>query len=145
MPCKASFRIELRMFGITTHTMKKFAGVSALLALLIIMGLLLWPRLHSANHSPSGYTTSIELSGTPDASFTGEYLREGKRVAFSGVLPWSMTESNLSRLEIRKAKREDTLLLNARGGGSMVSANAAPGTTGLRVKLEGGWNVETLR
>ncbi len=66
-------------------------------------------------------------------------------MAFSGVLPWSVTESNLSRLEVRKAKMEDTLVLNARGGGSMVSANATPGIKGLRVTMEGGWSVETLR
>jgi len=48
-------------------------------------------------------------------------------------------------LEIRKAKMEDTLGLDARGGGSMVSAHANPGAKGLRVEMEGGWSVETLR
>ncbi len=125
--------------------MKTLARLLSSLALLIIVGLLLWPRFHSSSRSPTGYTTTIDLSGTAGASFSGEYLRDGKRVEFSGVLPWSVTESNVSRLEIRKAKIQDTLVLNARGGGSMVSANATPGTKGLRVKLEGGWNVETLQ
>ena len=90
--------------------MKTFASLSGSLALLIIVGLLLWPRLHGSSHSPTGYATTMDLSGTAGASFSGEYLRDGNRVAFSGVLPWSVTESNLSRLEIRKAKMEDTLV-----------------------------------
>lgn len=125
--------------------MKKLASLSGSLALLIIVGLLLWPRFHRSSRNPTGYTTTMDFSGTVGASFNGEYLRDGKRVAFSGVLPWSVTESNLSRLEIRKAKMEDTLVLNARGGGAVISANASPGVRGLRVMMSGGWSVETLR
>lgn len=125
--------------------MKMLASLSGSLALLIIVGLLLWPRLHGSTQHPGGYRTTIDLSGTEGAPFKGEYLRKGKRVAFSGVLPWSVTESNLSGLEILKTRMTDTLILNAHGGGSMVSARATPGTKGVRVRMEGGWSIEFLR
>ena len=108
--------------------MKKFA-VLVSVALLVILGSLLWSRLGSSSHSPNAYSTTMELSGTPGAAFRGEYVRDGKRVAFSGVLPWSLTESNISRLEIHKAKMEDTLVLNARGGGSTGSAPSLDANT----------------
>ena len=132
-------------FGITTHTRKKFALVSGSLALLIILGLLLWARLRSSSDSTAAYSTTMQLSGTPGAAFSGEYVHDGKRVAFSGVLPWSMTESNISRLEIHKAKMEDTLVLDARGGGSTVSAPSGPDSKGIRLKTEGGWRIEFIR
>ncbi len=61
--------------SLTTHTMKKFASLSGSLALLIIVGLLLWPRLHSSSHSPTGYSTTMDVSGTVGASFRGEISR----------------------------------------------------------------------
>ena len=136
---------ELGSLGITTHTMKKFAIVSLVLALLVILAFVLWPRFRSSSPSTTAYATTMQLSGTPGAAFSGEYVRAGKRVAFSGVLPWSLTESNISRLDIRKAKPEDTLVLDARGGGSTLSAAAGPGSKGLRVDTDGGWSFETIR
>ena len=125
--------------------MKKIAIVLGIVVAAAIGMLLLWPRSRSTNRKTPAYSTTVELSGTPGASFSGEYLRDGKRVAFSGVLPWSLTESNISRWEIRKAKADDTLVLDAHGGGSTISAPAVPGTKGIRLNTEGGWSVETLR
>jgi len=125
--------------------MKTLAGRSGSLALLIIVGLWGCGFNHGTVATSTGQSTTIDLSGTVGATFCGEYLRDGKRVAFSGVLPWSITESNLSRLEIRKTKIEDTLVLKARGDGGMVSTAATPGIGGLRLRMEGGWSVETLR
>ena len=133
------------MSGITTHAMKKLAIVSAIAALVVILVLALWPRFRGSNRSTTAYVTTMQVSGTTGAAFSGEYVRDGKRVAFSGVVPWSLTESNISRLEIRKAKTEDALVLDARGGGSRLSAPASPGTKGLRVEMDGGWSFETLR
>lgn len=130
------------LFGITVHTMKKLGIVLALVVLLVIVGLLLWPRLGSSSHSTVAYSTTIKLSGSPDCAFSGEYVRDGRRVEFSGVLPWSLTESNISRLELHKAKMEDTLVLDARGGGSMVSAPSGPDSKGIRF---GGYSSCLLR
>ena len=125
--------------------MKKLAIVGVSVAMLVTLALVGWPRHRNSADSLTGYITTMKLSGTPGASFNAEYVRDGKRIAFSGVLPWSMTESNLSRLEIRKVKPEDTLILDAHGGVSMVSAQAVPGTTGLRLKMEPNWQMEILR
>ena len=99
----------------------------------------------AVSKSTSAYATTMQLSGTPGAAFSGEYVRASKRVVFSGVLPWSLTESNITRLEIRKTKPEDTLTVDARGGNSRISAHSVAGTRGVRVEMEGGWSVETIR
>jgi len=88
---------------------------------------------------------TIQLSGTPGAAFSGGYVRDGKRVTISGVLPWSLTESNIARLEVRKARTEDTLVLDARGGGSTLSAPSGPDSKGIRLETEGGWSFEIIR
>jgi hypothetical protein len=125
--------------------MRKLTIVSVFVALLVMLGLLLWPRLSGSGKSAALYSISMQLSGTPGAAFSGEYVQAGRRVTFSGVLPWSLTESNISRLEIRKAKMEDTLVLDARGGGSLVSAPSGPDSKGVRLDTEGGWSVEFIR
>ena len=125
--------------------MKKVATVLVSVALLVILALLLWLRLGISSHTTTGYTTRLQLSGTPGAAFSGEYIREGRRVAFSGVLPWSLTDTNISRLEIHKAKMEDTVVLDARGGGSSVSAPCGPDSKGMRLETEGGWSVQLIR
>ena len=125
--------------------MKKLVILAALVALLVIVVLLLWPHSRDVPHSTTAYTTVVELSGTPGAAFTGEYLRDGKRITIAGVLPWSLAESNISRLEIRKAKPDDTLHLEAHGGGQSVSMSAAPGAQGVRLTTEAGWGVEIIR
>ena len=95
--------------------MKKLA-IILITIVLVLIAWWLWTRTRSASQSTNPYIITVELSGTPGASFTGECIRDGKRVTVSGVLPWSLSESNVSRLEIRKSKAEDTLILDARGG-----------------------------
>src|SRR5438874_5528809 len=124
--------------------MKKSIIILVCVALLVILGLLLRSHFHSSS-SDTAYTTTVQLSGTPGAAFTGEYVCDGKRVPISGVLPWSLSESNISSLEIRKAKTEDMLTLAARGGGSSLSAPSGPDSKGIRLKTSGGWNVEIIR
>jgi hypothetical protein len=125
--------------------MKKLTLVLISIILLVVLGLLLWPRSRNSGGSVTGYSTTMQLTGTQGAAFTGEYLQAGKRVTFSGVLPWSSTVSNISRLEIRKAKPEDSLVFAAQGGGSALTVPCGPGSQGLRVEMAGGWSVETIR
>jgi hypothetical protein len=125
--------------------MKKLAIVLVSFAFLVILGSSLWPHLRSSSRSTTAYSTTMRLSGTPGAAFSGEYVRDGRRVAFSGVLPWSLAESNISRFEVRKAKMEDTLVLDANGGGSTVSAPSGPDSKGIRLETEGGWSVHSIR
>jgi RNA polymerase sigma factor (sigma-70 family) len=101
-------------------------------------------RLLPAPDSP----TTVELSGTVGAAFTGEYLRGRERVVFSGVLPWSRTDTNMVRLEIHKLRTEDMLQCVATRKGSWpfyFSAFSNPGTKGLKFDFSGGGNVTVLR
>ena len=125
--------------------MKKLSIVLVSVALIVVVGFLLWRRLGSSTHSTIAYNTTIKLSGSPGCAFRGEYVRDGRRVAFSGVLPWSLTESNISRLELQKSRMEDTLVLDARGGGSMVSAPSGPDSKGIRLETKDGWKVQFIR
>lgn len=125
--------------------MKKPAIVSVIAALLGVVMLLLWLRARNDSQSRNDYITTMKLTGTAGVSFNGEYVRDGKRVTFSGVLPWSLSESNISQLEIRKTKLEDTLTVDAQGGNSRISAHAVPGTRGVKIDMDGGWSVEALR
>ena len=125
--------------------MKKFAIISVILALLIVVFLMLRTGTLTGVQSRNDYPIAMHLAGTAGASFSGEYVRDGKRVTFSGVVPWSLSESNVTRLEIRKAKLEDTLTLDAHGGNSKVTAHCAAGTRGIKVEMEEGWSVETIR
>ena len=125
--------------------MRKLTLVSVFVAVLVMLGWLLWPRLSGSGKSAAPDSISLQLSGTPGAAFSGKYVQAGRRVTFSGVLPWSLTASNISRWEIRKAKMEDTLALDARGGGSLVSAPSGPDSKGVRLDTEGGWSVEFIR
>jgi len=124
---------------------KSFTPVKCLAVALAILAVLLWPRLHDSRRSIPACATTMQFSGTAGAAFSGEYVQDGKRVAISGVLPWSLTVSNISRLEVLKAKAEDTLVVDARGGGSMVSAPSGPDSKGIRLDTEGGWSVEFIR
>jgi hypothetical protein len=125
--------------------MKKSLVALVFIGLFVALALTVWVGQHRSSNTALAYITTMEFSGTTGASFVGEYLQGGKRVVFSGILRYSLTQSNVSRLEIRKAKAEDTLVLDAQGGGSRVSAHANSGTKGLRLKMEGGWSVETLQ
>jgi hypothetical protein len=125
--------------------MKKLATIVAVLALMVVVVWVLLPRFRSGSGSTTAYTTTVQLSGTTNASFSGCYVRDGKRITFSGVLPWSLSESNLFRFEARKAKLEDTLVVDAHGGGSMLTGTAGPGSRGLRVEMENGWSFELIK
>lgn len=113
-------------------------------AVLVILGLLFRLRF-SASGGETAYTTTVRLSGTPGAAFTGEYVHDGKRVPISGILPWNLSESNISSLEIRKANARDSLTLAARGGDSSLSVPSGPDSKGIRLETAGGWHFEIIR
>jgi len=125
--------------------MKKRTFIPAVLAIVVFVVLVILLRPPSSSKSVPTYTTTVQLSGTAGASFSGEYVRDGKRVTISGVLPWNLTETNITWLEIRKAEAGDTFTVDAHGGGSKLSATAGPDTRGLHLDMEGGWSVETIR
>lgn len=90
-------------------------------------------------------TVTVQLTGTEGAQFTGFYIRSRERIAVSGVLPATFTESGVSRWEFRKANAADTLTLEARDGNSYLNLTAAPGTPGVAANtVEGAWSVESI-
>jgi hypothetical protein len=129
----------------TTENVQKTLVITLIVGLSAVFLWLLWPRSRTVTQPAANYTSTIQLSGTPGAAFTGEYVRDGQRIRVSGVMPWSVTESNIARLEILKARPEDTLRVEAHGGGQMVSAPAGPGAKGIRVQMAGGWSFEIIR
>ena len=125
--------------------MKRRIIILLSVALLGVLCLSFWPRNQDSGRGTTAYSTTVALSGTPGAGFSGEYVRDGERVPISGSLPWSLTETNISQFEIRKANADDTLVLDARGGVSFLSVPIGAGALGARVKTEGGWSFETIR
>jgi hypothetical protein len=111
---------------------------------LFIVGVML-TRFRPATQNANAYSISVELLGSTNAAFSGHYMRAGERVPISGVLPWGFAESNVTYLEVRKVRPEDMLMIDVRGGGSLISAPAGPGSHGLRVVMEGGWRFELIK
>jgi hypothetical protein len=90
-------------------------------------------------------TTTVQLTGTTGAQFTGSYARGRERIVVSGVLPATFSESGVSRWEFRKTNVADTLTLEARDGTSYLNLTAAPGTPGVAANTPaGGWSVESI-
>ncbi len=94
---------------------------------------------------PNPRTATLALTGTEGASFSGYYLRQGRRVDVTGVLPRTFTESGLSECEFRKVQPAGILTLEARDGASYLNFTAPPGVPGIRAKVTGGWNVGQAR
>jgi hypothetical protein len=85
--------------------------------------------------------TTLSLSGTPGAAFSGYYTRGRERIEISGVLPRTIEDRGITGLEFRKARIEDTLVLEARDGKSYLNFIAGPPLPGVQADLEGGWAV----
>jgi hypothetical protein len=93
---------------------------------------------------PTGRTTTISLTGTPGAAFTGYLIRDGRKEDLSGVLPRTVEDFGITECEVRKARVEDHLVLEARDGSSFLRYECGPPLPGVRADLEGGWAVMGL-
>jgi len=109
---------------------------------------LVWWRNTRPPVSPAGYANpyllQVQVAGTVGAPITGRLVRNGQTIPIAGTVPWNLAESNVTLLEIRKTRPEDSLTLEARGGGSMVSGSASGNVQGMRVEMEGGWSFHTI-
>jgi hypothetical protein len=93
-------------------------------------------------------TTSIKLTGTPGASFTGFYVKDGKQAPLAGAVPWSLEVTNISRLEIVKVNPNDSIAIELR----YQDANAnttdgmalGSGILGARVKVRSGFTLTAI-
>lgn len=94
-------------------------------------------------------TTSIKVFGTLDAHIVGYYVRDGEHHTFMQALPFTLVNTGLSEVEIRKAKPEDSITAEVQQKGrdmetSVTNLVAGPGTTGLHIHLKNGFSVEQL-
>jgi hypothetical protein len=104
--------------------------------------------IHSTAQAAQGLSrkTTVQLTGTTGANFSGYYICNGKRTTICGVLPSTITESGISHCEFRKINRDDVLVLQVHDGDSYLHYAAPAGTRGLRAHTAtGGWNAGAIR
>jgi hypothetical protein len=90
--------------------------------------------------------TTVQLTGTTGANFSGYYICYGKRTTICGVLPSTITEPGISQCEFRKTNRDDILVLQVHDGNTYLHYAAPAGTRGLRAATAtGGWNAGAIR
>ncbi|MBI1388516.1 MAG: hypothetical protein GC154_08720 [bacterium] len=118
------------------------------LILLFVFGVVVFGGLLAHNllfpHVVNEYEVTVQLSGAEGVPFIGEYIRDGRREKISGVLPWELTDSHVSRVEIRKTRPEDEIRVEMHGGGSMVSTQIRSPVEGVIVRMDGGWSCEGI-
>ena len=91
-------------------------------------------------------TTRVSVSGASGAVLTGFYVQDGRRVAISNAVPWSLEVSRLSRLELRKAHPAEAVVVTLRyqsgdpqaGISTDLSMPLPPGVVGTRVDVRNG-------
>jgi hypothetical protein len=106
-----------------------------IVALALVAAILSGCATRSAMTTQLGLTSTVTVTGAPGSVVVGHYLRHGKRIAFTNNLPFSVTETDLSEVEVRKLRREDAFAMTAQQGGSEVSSTAPPGLVGLKALL----------
>ena len=52
---------------------------------------------------------TIDLTGTTGGAFTGFYVQGGRRIEFSGALPWSRALGDIAEFEVHKVHRDYVL------------------------------------
>ncbi|HRI14542.1 MAG TPA: hypothetical protein PLX89_16215 [Verrucomicrobiota bacterium] len=92
--------------------------------------------------------TTLRLSGTPGASFTGHYRTQTSSFDLSGALPLvvEVPSSSLQEWEFRKSDPRSTLWLEMLHGSTRIlEGTAGPGTLGLKAQKEGGWHLQIIQ
>ncbi len=95
-------------------------------------------------------TTTMKLSGSSGSAFTGHYVFRGATNNVGGSIPVTIELSGaaLQACEFRKAKAEDTLILEIyHDRHQTLRAPASAGTWGVKASGEGrdNWHFELLR
>ena len=82
--------------------------------------------------------TTLEITGSQGAQFTGYYLVGDRKIPVSGSIPKTIVDFGISACEFRKSNLQDILWLGARDGSSILNFNAPAGTAGLKANLAAG-------
>lgn len=89
-----------------------------------------------------GGTTGIAVSGTSGAILTGFYFQDGRRVAISNAVPWSLEVPRLSSLELRKVHPAEAVVVDLRyesdGVHAQLTKALGSGVVGVRAKIRDG-------
>ena len=92
--------------------------------------------------------TTVRLTGSEGSQVSGQYRATHVSSHFTGSANWQMNfgQQRLEEFEFQKGAAEQSVDLEIRRGGSLlVQATSQPGTSGLRVRRDQGWKVETVR
>ena len=95
-------------------------------------------------------TTTINATSPMASRITGFYVQNGQRHEIASDLPFTLTQTGLSEVEIRKVNLNDTVTLETRCEHperklSFANMAAGPGVPGVRVELRKGFSVENLK
>jgi hypothetical protein len=120
---------------------------------LIVAGMLVFALLGCAPSRSTAWrqgTTTLKVSGAPGTRITGFYIRDGKHYDITNSLPFTLTETGLSEVEIRKASLQEVFTVETRYEdperlSSFANMVAPPGVAGVRVELRHGFSVEHLK
>lgn len=87
-------------------------------------------------------TTRITVSGTSGAVLTGFYVQDGRRVAISNAVPWSLEVPRLSGLELQKVQTAESVVVDLRytsdSPHAQITTPLVSGVVGIRVEVRNG-------
>ena len=93
-------------------------------------------------------TTQMALTGTTGARFTGFYVKNGKKTAFTNTVPWSFAAPGISSFEFHKLNREDLLLVelhyDSDEAHTMMTPRLDSNMLWMRGRVKNGFRTESL-
>jgi hypothetical protein len=93
-------------------------------------------------------TTHIAVSGPSGERVTGFYVQDGRKVAVSEAVPWTVSVPRLSSLEFRSTDSDDAVSTDLRYDGLTAHAHMTStldSAHGTRVEVRNGFVVSTVR
>ncbi len=99
----------------------------------------------SWNHT---VTTHIAVSGPAGVCVTGFYVQDGRRVAVSEPVPWTISVPRLSNLELRSTDSHETVFADFRYDSLTAHAHttsALDSVRSTRVEVRNGFVISTIR
>lgn len=95
-------------------------------------------------------SATITVSGTPGSRITGHYEHRGNRHRFTNGLPFTLSQTGLAEVVVRKLDPNSTVTVEARcsdpeTGPGFASIAAPPGVAGVHVELRKGFWVGNLK
>lgn len=128
--------------------MKKRIIVALIIVALILIAVWIWIRSRHENRRAYQGTTQVVLSGPTGVVVTGFYVQDGRRIALSNALPWSLEGERISSFEIRKLNPDDTLVVDMSyvgdGAHAEMKKPLGPGVPGMRVRIQNGLISQTV-